>query len=182
MKLETPVRTLGTVDHRALKAAAASVPAEAWLEDPLRQKSFEQHRHTQSIILLFANGWPKVQVERRPSWALFSEAAIPVMQQIVAAHYKPGGVVIRAMVAKLLPGGEISEHFDSHETFAISHRIHVPLQTNPDVEFRVRGDNHHLVEGVAYEISNLDFHAVNNRSPHDRLHFIFDYTTRLPEA
>jgi hypothetical protein len=79
------------------------------------------------------------------------------------------------MAAKLLSGGRIALHKDGHPSFEHSHRIHVPLTTNPNVDFLIRGQNHHLEEGVAYEVSNLDYHAVTNRGP-DRIHFIFDYT------
>lgn len=175
MLLETPVRTLGAVDHRALKAAVASATAEAWLEDDVRQKSFEQHKQTQSLVMLFSNTWPDPVVERRKGWGLLAEPANALMEQIIRDHYPPGGRVIRAMAAKLLAGGRIALHKDKHPSFAAAHRIHVPLVTNPDVDFVIRGLSNYLEEGVAYEVSNLDFHAVTNRGP-DRIHFIFDYT------
>lgn len=175
MLLETPVRKLGPVDHAALKAAVAAASAQAWLDDETRQKSFEQHRQTQSLVMLFSNTWPDPVVERRKGWDLLAEPATALMDRIIADHYPPGGRVIRAMAAKLISGGRIPVHKDGHASFAAAHRIHVPLVTNPDVDFVIRGVSNHLEEGVAYEVSNLDYHAVTNRGP-DRIHFIFDYT------
>lgn len=175
MLLETPVRTLGPVDHRALKAAIAAATPQAWLEDDTRQKSFEQHKQTQSLVMLFSNTWPDPVVERKPGWDIMADAANAVIDRIIADHYPPGGRVIRAVAAKLMSGGRIALHKDSHPSFAAAHRIHVPLVTNPDVDFVIRGLSHHLDEGMAYEVSNLDYHAVTNRGP-DRIHFIFDYT------
>lgn len=175
MLLETPTRTLGPVDHLPLKAAVESAPAEAWFEDDIRQKSFEQHKQTRSLVMLFSSTWPNPDVQQRAGWKYFAEPANALMQQIIAAHYPPGGRIIRAMAAKLLGGGRIALHKDSHPSFAAAHRIHVPLVTNPDVDFVIRGASHHLEEGVAYEVSNLDYHAVTNLGP-DRIHFIFDYT------
>ena len=175
MLLETPVRTLGPVDHQALKSAVVSAAPAAWLEDDTRQKSFEQHKQTQSLVMLFSASWPDPVVEKRSGWALLSDAANAVMERIIADHYPPGGRVIRAMAAKLMAGGRIALHKDSHPSFAAAHRIHVPLVTNPEVDFVIRGVSHHLDEGVAYEVSNLDYHAVTNRGA-DRIHFIFDYT------
>jgi hypothetical protein len=175
MKLDIPVKTLGPVNHLPLKAAVEAIAPAAWLEDTLRQQSFEQHMATQSIILMFATGWPQVKVEKRKGWDYLSPTAIPLMMEAVGSHYKPGGLILRAMVAKLVAGGEIAEHVDGHGSFDISHRIHVPLVTNDQVDFKVRGVNHKLVEGVAYEISNVDMHGVANRSAQDRIHFIFDY-------
>lgn len=175
MKLEQPMRVLGPVDHRPLKAAVESMRPEAWLEDDIRQKSFEQHRQTQSVVMLFSNTWPNPAVEKRKGWDHFAEPASALIDQILAAHYPPGGRIIRAMAAKLLSGGRIALHTDAHPSFAAAHRIHVPLVTHPNVDFLIRGVNHYLEEGLAYEVSNLDYHAVTNRGP-DRIHFIFDYT------
>lgn len=175
MKLDDPMRVLGPVDHRPLKAAVEALQPGVWLEDDIRQKSFEQHKQTQSVVMLFSNTWPDPVVEKRKGWDHFAEPANALIEDIVAKHYPPGGKIIRAMAAKLLSGGRIAVHKDGHPSFAAAHRIHVPLVTNPDVDFLIRGENHHLEEGVAYEVSNLDYHAVTNRGP-DRIHFIFDYT------
>lgn len=175
MKLDEPMRVLGPVDHRPLKAAVEGLRPEVWLEDDIRQKSFEQHRQTQSVVMLFSNTWPDPAIERRNDWEHFGAQANALIDGIVAKHYPPGGKVIRAMAAKLLSGGRIKLHTDAHPSFAAAHRIHVPLVTNQDVDFLIRGVNHYLEEGVAYEVSNLDYHAVTNRGP-DRIHFIFDYT------
>lgn len=176
MKLNTPVRTLGPVDYAPLKAAVCAAPSDAWLEDVQRQVDYaEVHSQTQSIILLFCEGWPQVKISKRKGWDRFSAQARPVVQEILERHYHPNGTVIRAVIAKLLAGGVIETHEDSHPTFAVSHRIHVPLVTNDSVDFSVGGELFHLQEGIAYEISNLDAHGVHNRSDQDRLHFIFDY-------
>ena len=175
MLLETPVRTLGPVAHQPLKDVVASLAPAVWLEDEIRQKSFEQHRQTQSVVMLFSSTWPDPTVEKRSGWGHFSGPANALIEEILATHYPPGGRVIRAMAAKLLAGGRINLHKDTHPSFAAAHRIHVPLVTSPDVDFVIRGKSHYLEEGVSYEVSNLDYHAVTNRGP-DRIHFIFDYT------
>jgi len=176
MKLDTAVRTLGPVDHVAFRAAVLGVPKEAWLEDTSRQERFaEYHNQTQTIILLFSDGWPDISISRRSGWRRFSAHAWPIVQKILADHYRPGGHVLRAMVAKLVAGGIVTPHEDVHPSFAIAHRVHVPLITNDLVDFTVADETFHLQEGVAYEISNLDTHGVHNRSSEDRVHFIFDY-------
>jgi hypothetical protein len=82
------------------------------------------------------------------------------------------------MLAKLVAGGVISRHRDEHPSFAIGHRVHVPLITNDQVDFTINDEVFHLSEGVAYEVSNLDYHSVVNRSTEDRVHFIFDYAVQ----
>ena len=175
MKLDVPLKTLGPVNYQALKFAVEDAPAEAWLEEEIRQKAFDVHKATQSIILLFTTGWPEINISQHKGWRKYSPLALPIMRDIIARHYSPKGTVIRAMFARLLAGRKIDEHFDDHPTFTLAHRIHVPLITSEAVEFNISGVNHHLKEGIAYEVSNLDYHYVANPTDKDRVHFIFDY-------
>src|SRR4029453_18434342 len=80
-----------------------------------------------------------------------------------------------AMAAKLMPGGLILPHRDSHPSFAAGHRIHVPIATNPRVRFMIDGRPVSLQVGEAYEINNQKVHSVMNKGATDRIHFIFDY-------
>jgi hypothetical protein len=182
MKLDTPLKTLGPVDHMALKQAVASAAPERWIEEQLRQQTFDVHAKTHSIILLFTEGWPDIQISKHKGWAEFAPVAVPVMQDIIRKHYSIHGTIIRAMFAKLLAGMSIDEHFDDHPTFSISHRIHVPLITNEEVRFVIADQNFSLKEGVAYEVSNLDYHYVANPSVEDRVHLIFDYVEDAPAS
>jgi len=181
MKIDTKVRTLGNVDVTDLKSAAINVAPEAWLEDTLRQEAFKDvHMATRSIIMVFIDltVWPSIRVNKRKGWDYFATQAQPIIEGIVKDHYKPGGIVIRAMIANLLAGARIVPHVDTDPSFAIGHRIHVPLVTNDDVDFSVGGELFHLKEGTAYELNNLEMHGVHNRSQQDRLHLIFDYVER----
>lgn len=175
MKLDVKLKTLGPVNHAPLKAAMLAATPEMWLEEQLRQKSFDVHAKTHSMILLFAEGWPDIQVKKHSAWDRYSAYALPLIRQIIRDHYQPHGTVIRAMLAKLLAGKAIDEHMDEHPSFAVGHRIHVPLVTNDRIRFMIDGDDFYLKEGIAYEVSNLDYHAVANESDEDRVHFIFDY-------
>lgn len=176
MKLSEKVKPLGPADTAALKSAVAGFSPDAWFEDTVRQDQFKNvHSATQSIVLLLCEGWPKIEVSKRAGWDRLSEYAMPIMEKIIRDHYPPGGVIHRAMVAKLTAGGVIEKHTDAHPSFAISHRIHVPLVTNDLVDFSIGDEIFHLKEDFAYEINNLERHGVENRSTVDRIHLIFDY-------
>ena len=97
------------------------------------------------------------------------------MHSIIGSLYPPGGTIIRAMAAKLLAGGRILPHRDSHPSFAVGHRIHVPIVTNPRVRFMIDGRPFQLEVGQAYEINNQKTHSVMNKGTTDRINFIFDY-------
>lgn len=175
--MQAPVRDLGDVCCEPLRAAVARLDAAAWRADVYRQDSFEVHRATESVILLFvdAESWPRLDVCRARGWEPLGVAAQRLMQRIVAAHYPPGGVFLRAMVVRLPAAGRITPHRDKHASFRHSHRIHVPLATNARVRFLVDGAPHHLLVGHAYEIDNQRSHSVLNNGASPRDHFIFDY-------
>jgi hypothetical protein len=169
-------KLLGPADCRDLRVRVDALDEAVWLEDQQRQIEYRNvHSQTQSLLLIFCDGWPEIEISYRRGWTYMGDAAAGLMRSIVAAHYPHGGKVLRAMVARLPPGGRIARHRDLHPSFNISHRIHVPLQTNPDVEFIVGSDRIRAEEGVAFEIDNSLPHQVANRGADHRIHFIFDY-------
>jgi len=177
MDIGTPIRELGPVDHGPLAAAILAQEEAAWHEDEYRQKEYDVHRHTESIVMVFVNleNWPKVDVLKQPGWDRLASVAVPLMHELIERHYPPGGSIIRAMAAKLLVGGKISPHSDTHPSFHIGHRIHIPIVTNPRVRFMIDGRPYRFEPGQAYEINNQRTHSVMNKGAEDRIHFIFDY-------
>lgn len=162
---------------RALADAILAADEIAWNENVERQKSFEVHEQTRSIVLLFAEveRWPEIEVVKNPGWARLAHVAVPVMHDIIGRFYPPGGTIIRAMAARLFAGGRILPHRDAHPSFSAGHRIHVPIITNPRVRFMIDGQPYQLQVGEAYEINNQKTHSVMNKGDIDRINFIFDY-------
>jgi quercetin dioxygenase-like cupin family protein len=177
MDIGDRLRDLGPVDATALSEAILAQEPAAWHEQQYRQQEFDVHRQTESIVLVFCNleVWPEIEICKEPGWDRLAAVAVPVMHDIIARHYPPGGAIIRAMAAKLLAGGKISPHTDSHPSFHRGHRIHVPITTNPRVRFMIDGRPHRLRVGHAYEINNQMNHSVMNKGDEDRITFIFDY-------
>ena len=177
MDIGIPIRELGAVDVEPLRQAILGLAAEDWLQDQRRQKDYDVHRRTESVVLVFTDGagWPAITVSREAGWDLLADTAVPLMQDILARHYPPGGTIIRAMAAKLLPGEVITPHRDSHPSFAFGHRIHVPITTNGRVRFMIDGRPYRFELGQAYEINNLLTHSVMNKGVEARINFIFDY-------
>ena len=172
-----PLRSFGKVSMEALAEGILAQDDAAWNENIQRQKDYEVHEQTRSIVLLFANveDWPSIEVSKQPGWDRLAALAVPVMHEIIGKWYPPGGTIIRAMAAKLLAGGRILPHRDSHPSFGAGHRIHVPIVTNPRVRFMIDGRPYQLRVGEAYEINNQKVHSVMNKGAEDRINFIFDY-------
>jgi hypothetical protein len=177
MEFDAPMRCLGPVASERLRDAVLAQDAIAWTEQGYRQKSYDVHRETESIVLVFTDGsgWPHIEVRKEPGWDRLAEVAVPLMHDIIGRCYPAGGSIIRAMAAKLAPGGKIKPHRDAHPSFRLSHRVHVPLTTNPRVRFIIDGRPQAMEVGQAYEINNQLTHSVMNKGAEPRINFIFDY-------
>jgi hypothetical protein len=184
MDIGIPLRELGGFDSTALREAILQQDESAWHEDQYRQDQYEVHRQTQSIVLVFTDGsnWPNSDVRKEPGWDRLADVAVPLMHEIIDKHYPKGGTIIRAMAAKLLAGGRIDPHHDKHPSFHCSHRIHVPVTTNPRVRFMIDGRPYQFKVGEVYEINNQKQHSVMNKGSDDRITFIFDYLPPGPLA
>lgn len=170
------IRELGPVDCAAMRQKVLAWPEDIWWRDQRRQTQFRNvHSQTQSVILIFCEGWPNPKVSFHWGWYSLGAEAAPLVQEIVAAHYPAAGQVLRAMIARLPPGARIDRHRDVDPSFAASYRIHVPLQTNSEVAFTVGSETLPTCEGIAFELNNLLPHEVINRGNTHRIHFIFDY-------
>ena len=176
MDITTPIRELGEIDVAPLKSRLLAEAEATWLSNTQRQNEFEVHKQTRSLVLVFCDGRiDNLVVSKEDAFDRLADVAVPVMHELIARCYPPGGTIIRAMAASLPPGGRINPHHDAHASFRFSHRIHVPITSNPRVRFMIDGRPFHLKVGKAYEINNQKTHSVLNTGQDDRITFIFDY-------
>ena len=77
-------------------------------------------------------------------------------------------------MARLAAGGGIDPHIDVEPSNSLTHKIHVPLVTNPKAMLTVAGAELHLPAGRALEVNNLAPHSAFNGGEQDRIHFIFE--------
>lgn len=179
MKIDTPLKDLGSIDIENLKSCILNQDEAAWQENTLRQQAYKVHAQTETLVMIFCDdeNWPNIDVTKEAGWSRIAEAALPVMHQIIDSHYEKGGTIIRAMAARLKAGGRIRPHIDHLNTFRISHRIHIPITTNDRVRFMLDGRPYQMEVGRVYEINNQLTHGVINSGKEDRINFIFDYIT-----
>ena len=177
MDIGIPLKELGEYDINPLREAILNQPEEAWLSNARRQDEYEVHQYTHSIVMVFTDGegWPSIEVTRESGWDLLADQAVPLMHQILNDHYPGGGTIIRAMAARLEPGGYIIPHTDKHPSFHHGHRIHIPILTNQKVRFMIKGRPYQFEIGKVYEINNQEKHSVMNKGNESRINFIFDY-------
>lgn len=78
----------------------------------------------------------------------------------------------------LAPGGQIKPHHDEATSLEDGiTRIHIPIQTSPDVLFQIEGEEIHFDAGYAWYLNASCTHAVRNGSPIDRVHLMLDCVT-----
>ncbi|CAI5726817.1 unnamed protein product [Hyaloperonospora brassicae] len=88
--------------------------------------------------------------------------------------------VVRCMLASMPPGATIPVHHDTGSWVRFTHRMHLPVFTSPDVDFRVGPNDenmqrYELKQGTLYELNNIGRHCVKNNWDQHRVHLIFDY-------
>ena len=78
---------------------------------------------------------------------------------------------------RLTPGSLIREHSDhdlAAELGAV--RLHVPITSNPGVDFRLNGARVDMVPGSLWYLRLSDPHSVRNDGDDDRVHLVIDTT------
>jgi Aspartyl/Asparaginyl beta-hydroxylase len=99
-------------------------------------------------------------------------AATPYIREVLAAFACPLRCV---RLMRLTPGSRIKAHSDYDLEFESGMvRIHIPIATNPGVEFRLNGAIVPLTQGSAWYLRLADPHSVENRGDSDRVHLVID--------
>ncbi len=82
-----------------------------------------------------------------------------------------------ARLMKLSAGSRIKEHTDLDlDVESGTARLHVPILTNHEVDFRLNGTSVVLREGECWYLRLSDPHSVENRGSSDRVHLVIDVT------
>lgn len=177
---------IGTVDIGELADLVAGISDEQWSSFSLRQQRYEVHRDTESVGLVYDPDFRHTHPTKLPMLQTFQAALKPVLTMIAGRYENTEhgqalikqnglGYFIRATLVKLLPGGTIPAHQDLNFSLTHSHRVHVPIVTNPDVLFTVGEETLHLPPGEVYEINNRRMHSVENEGDEARVHLILDF-------
>jgi hypothetical protein len=93
------------------------------------------------------------------------------LQQVMASF---GEVLGRSRLMKLAAGAEVVAHVDFNYHWYTRVRIHVPIITNPGVQFHCGKDSLHMQAGECWIFNSWRRHRVANASEHDRVHLVID--------
>jgi quercetin dioxygenase-like cupin family protein len=96
----------------------------------------------------------------------------PYLQQVLYSFACP---LLSVRLLKLAAGTQIHEHKDRDLCFEEGLvRFHIPVFTNPQVEFYLQGEQMHLEEGECWYMNFNLPHALHNKSKTDRIHLVID--------
>lgn len=169
-------RDLGPVDVTELVARVRAIPEQVWIEQNARKENampvFAQTRH---IILRFIPGNTDALVHySKPLWPEWEAFLVPLMTEAIRPYGMKAPVFAKVMFARLAAGGEIGWHYDGAGSNLTTHKIHIPVTTNPGAVLRDMQREYHLALGHAYELNNIERHSGSNRGTEDRIHLIFE--------
>jgi hypothetical protein len=174
------LKDLGVVPAALLEALDDRIAANAGLwetEDANKPNRFDAFREsTMHIIFQFPLDFRSHRESRySPLWPDWRPVLEPLIAHATSGYGYADGRTARIMLAKLAAGRSVARHIDKSPSAEVPHKIHIPVQTNPDVRFLIDTGEYGLERGRAYEVNNRRPHEVRNHSTMDRVHLIFDY-------
>lgn len=129
-----------------------------------------------SGIALRSTEGANVQLYPDPNATAFVDTAMMARCSYIPAVLKTFECELETVrFLRLGAGANIRKHRDFKLGFEDGvARIHIPVKTNPRVEFYLDGDRVEMSAGEAWYLNfNLE-HSVNNRSDEDRVHLVID--------
>jgi hypothetical protein len=159
------------VDSERLQREVALLPDTVWGSTAGR---VGVHQSAEALFLRgFAPAEGDKPVEDRPPLDRLPYARSIIEQLIPAPR-------LRCLLARLPAGATINRHVDLPPYFSKSLRLHVPIETNPQVYMVVSGLSYRMQPGEVWALNNSAPHAVWNAHPSaSRTHMICDF---LPSA
>ena len=187
MRIPQEARLLGSVDIAPLRAFVEQQGPEIWhFECP-----FSALIKSNRIILRHSRNYnfdfnDIVDWEHMP---LFAPMLQPILQKVEQLTGKERFSAI--FLANLPANQNIYPHFDQGEFLEVPSRIHIPIQTNSKVVYRIGGffieedlpnkmdaqilaKEIHMREGEIWEIDNTSYHSVRNGGSTPRWHLILN--------
>jgi len=174
--LPRTVRDLGPVDVTPIQAVLDRLSERYWdVEDAGKENAFAVFHSTRHVILRFlADADDATSSYDRPAWAVLGPVIEPVLRSVVVPYGMRDPRFPKVMLAGLAPRSVIDRHRDIAAANLVTHKIHIPLSSHPDVRFEVAGEWCHLAVGRAYEVNNVRPHGADNPSDVARVHLIFE--------
>ena len=165
MKLNSPFLKL-PIEFSAekLTAEVLALPDRAWLPHP---QGFEGNE----AVPLVSPGGQMTDAFDGPMAPTEHLRASPYLQEVMTAL---GAVWGRSRLMALAPGADVPAHVDIHYYWRTHYRVHVPIITNPGVEFTCDEEVVHMKAGECWIPDTFRRHTVQNKGGARRIHLVMD--------
>jgi aspartyl/asparaginyl beta-hydroxylase (cupin superfamily) len=165
---------IGKVKINNFKNKINNFNNELWDYFDFRQKTFEVHKETKTIPLIFDTDFRLNNPTYLDEHKTFKDEFKIIENKLKKIYGK--GFIIRAILVLLKSNSQINRHIDTGKSLSICHRIHIPIITNKNVFFEIDNEIKNLKEGEMWEINNSEkMHSVVNNGDADRIHLIVDW-------
>lgn len=171
MDITVDYKTLFEYDTTILKALLESADALIWDKDDYPGRRTE----TQAIVYVWTEHnddlFTNIKITLPPNNNPITKEVWKIANKIASMYRNP--TITRLQLAKLPVGSGIALHADIKH-LCLTHRVHLPITTNPDCIFHLNGTDYNFVENQVIEINNQKLHMVKNGGSKDRIHLICD--------
>jgi hypothetical protein len=148
----------------ALAQEVSALPGAAWVAHP---NAFPGNN---AVRLITTEGMPTDALGGRMAPTEYLRAC-PYMMELMSELGCTWG---RSRLMGLAAGAEVPEHADGHYYWRTHIRIHIPVITNPGVEFTCAGETVHMAAGECWVFDSFQRHEVHNRGETHRIHLVLD--------
>lgn len=176
MDFKDNYRKIGCFDVSSIRHHLAQLNESDWMKHNRRQQQHKAHVNTHMIPLLYDDDYRFSNPTKHAYYSTL-DYEITLLLDLVSRVYDNKGYPLRLLLTRLLPNAEILPHTDKGPSLRWVHRIHIPIQTNALVTFKIGGEILSLKEGELWEINNCHVHNVKNASRMFRIHLILDWVT-----
>ena len=158
--LKLPVRFCGDTLAREISV----LPAHAWMPHP---QKFDGN----IAVPLVSPGGGQVHQSFGPMAPTEWLRRCPYILEIMEVLDATWG---RSRLMGLEAGAVVPEHVDIHYYWRTHLRIHIPVITNPQVDFTAAGETIHMPAGDCYILDSFYRHSVKNGGAETRVHLVLD--------
>ncbi|AVP96663.1 TIGR03032 family protein [Ahniella affigens] len=166
MQLDRPfVRLPIRFDAATLAQEVKALPEAAWRAHP------QGYAGNSALPLIAAHGDPQLDRTKGPMRPTPWLAATPYLRDVLASLQSPIG---RTRLMRIQGNGEAHAHVDTNYYWMTRYRVHVPIVTEPGVQFIVGKRAVNMAAGECWVFDTWSTHNVINTMPTERIHLVID--------